>query len=108
MTARSDHSDLTTCDWTDEFCDCRDLGTIYSLITEEELCARRYWRRQVPKRRWGVPKPVGKNSVLGNPVQNSVRADDRGVHCAVFVLPLPGASTGTGVSSACSLPAAIT
>jgi len=39
MTARSDHSDLTTCDWTDEFCDCRDLGTIYSLITEEELCA---------------------------------------------------------------------
>jgi hypothetical protein len=42
MTARSDHSDLTTCDWTDEFCDCRDLGTIYSLITEEELCARHY------------------------------------------------------------------
>ena len=45
MTARSDHSDLTTCDWTDEFCDCRDLGTIYSLITEEELCARHYWKR---------------------------------------------------------------
>ena len=42
MTARSDHPDLTTCDWTDEFCDCRDLGTIYSLITEEELCARHY------------------------------------------------------------------
>jgi hypothetical protein len=39
MTARSDHPDLTTCDWTDEFCDCRDLGTIYSLITEEDLCA---------------------------------------------------------------------
>ena len=33
MTARSDHPDVTTCDWTDEFCDCRDLGTIYSLIT---------------------------------------------------------------------------
>jgi hypothetical protein len=33
MTARSDLSDFTTCDWTDEFCDCRDLGTIYSLIT---------------------------------------------------------------------------
>jgi len=38
-------SDLTTCDWTDEFCDCRDLGTIHSLITEEELCARHYWKR---------------------------------------------------------------
>jgi len=45
MTARSDHSDLTTCDWTDEFCDCRDLGTIYSLITEEDLYARHYWKR---------------------------------------------------------------
>ena len=33
------------CDWTDEFCDCRDLGTIYSLITEEDLCARHYWKR---------------------------------------------------------------
>jgi hypothetical protein len=31
--------------WTDEFCDCRDLGTIYSLITEEELCARHYWKK---------------------------------------------------------------
>ena len=45
MTARSDHSDLTTCDWTDEFCDCRDLGTIYRLITEEDLCPRHYWKR---------------------------------------------------------------
>ena len=45
MTARSDHSNLTTCDWTDEFCDCRDLGTVDCLITEEELCARHYWKR---------------------------------------------------------------
>jgi len=45
MTVRSDHSDLTTCDWTDEFYDCRDLGTIYSLITEEDLCARHYRKR---------------------------------------------------------------
>ena len=45
MTARLDHSNLTTCDWTDEFCDCRNLGTIYSLITEEDLCARHYWKR---------------------------------------------------------------
>jgi hypothetical protein len=29
----------------DEFCDCRDLGTIYSLISEEALCARHYWKR---------------------------------------------------------------
>jgi hypothetical protein len=45
MTARSDHSDLTTCDWTDKFWDCLDLGTIYSLITEEDLCARHYRKR---------------------------------------------------------------
>jgi hypothetical protein len=45
MTARSDYSDLATCDWTDEFCDCRDLSTVYCLITEEELCARHYWKR---------------------------------------------------------------
>jgi Flp pilus assembly pilin Flp len=25
--------------------DCRDLGTIYSRITEEDLCARHYWKR---------------------------------------------------------------
>jgi hypothetical protein len=43
--AGSDHSDLTTCDWTDEFCDCRDLGRIFSLITEEDLSARHYWKR---------------------------------------------------------------
>jgi len=31
--------------WTDEFCDCRDLGTICCLLTEENLCARHYWKR---------------------------------------------------------------
>jgi hypothetical protein len=64
MTARSDHSDLTTCDWTDEFCDCRDLGTIYSLITEEDLCARHYWKRlaQLPTAALdvGLKKPAEK------------------------------------------------
>jgi hypothetical protein len=64
MTARSDHSDLTTCDWTDEFCDCRDLGTIYSLITEEDLCARHYWKRlrQLPTAALedGLKKPAAK------------------------------------------------
>jgi hypothetical protein len=33
------------CDWADEFCDCRDLGTICCLLTEENLCARHYWKR---------------------------------------------------------------
>ena len=64
MTARSDHSDLTTCDWTDEFCDCRDLGTIYSLITEEDLCARHYRKRmaQLPTAALdvGLKKPAAK------------------------------------------------
>jgi hypothetical protein len=52
MTARSDHSDLTTCDWTDEFCDCRDLGTIYRLITEESSVLAtigRGWRNCRPR-----------------------------------------------------------
>ena len=64
MTARSDHSDLTTCNWTDEFCDCRDLGTIYSLITEEDLYARHYWKRlaQLPTAALevGLKKPAAK------------------------------------------------
>jgi hypothetical protein len=42
--AGSHHSPLTTCDGTDEFCDCGDLGRIYSLITVEDLCARHYWK----------------------------------------------------------------
>jgi hypothetical protein len=45
MTVHSDHSDLTTCDWTDDFCDCRDPATIHCLSTEEDLCARHYWKR---------------------------------------------------------------
>jgi hypothetical protein len=64
MNARSKHSDLTTCYWTDEFCDCRDLGTIYSLITEEELCARHYSKRlaQLPTAALdvGLKKPAAK------------------------------------------------
>ena len=62
--AGSDHSDLTTCDWTDEFCDCRDLGTIYSVITDEDLCARHYWKRlaQLPTAALevGLKKPAAK------------------------------------------------
>jgi len=64
MTARSDHPDLTSCDWTDEFFDCRDLGTIYGLITEEELCARHDWKRlaQLPTAALdvGLKKPAAK------------------------------------------------
>lgn len=40
-----DRSHLTTCDWTDVFCDCRDLGTIHCLETEEDLCFRHYVMR---------------------------------------------------------------
>lgn len=36
---------FTICDWTDEFCDCRDLATICCLVTEEDLCARHYAKR---------------------------------------------------------------
>ena len=64
MTTRSDHPDLTACDWTDEFCDCRDLGTVYSLVTEEELCARHYWKRlaQLPTAALdvGLKKPAAR------------------------------------------------
>ena len=37
-------------------------------------------RYEVPKRRCGWRNQSGKNSVLGNAVQDAVRADDRGVH----------------------------
>jgi hypothetical protein len=40
-----DRSHLTTCDWADVFCDCRDLGTIHCLETEEDLCFRHYVMR---------------------------------------------------------------
>ena len=36
---------FTICDWYDEFCDCRDPGTVCCLITEEVLCARHYTKR---------------------------------------------------------------
>lgn len=68
MTVHSDHSDLTTCDWTDEFCDCRDPATIHCLSTEEDLRARHYWKRlaEMPSEESvvGLKKPaatVGRN-----------------------------------------------
>jgi len=44
---------------------CRDLGTIYSLITDEELCARHYRKRlaQLPTTAAldvGLKKPAAK------------------------------------------------
>ena len=36
---------FTICDWTDEFCDCRELATICCLLTEEDLCTRYYTKR---------------------------------------------------------------
>ena len=43
--SKSDVPLFTVCDWTDEFCDCSDLGTICCLLTEENLCARHYSKR---------------------------------------------------------------
>jgi hypothetical protein len=40
-----DRSPLTTCDWTDMFCDCREVGTIHCLKTEEDLCFRHFVMR---------------------------------------------------------------
>jgi hypothetical protein len=40
-----DRSHLTTCNWADQFCDCRELGTIHCLETEEDLCSRHYGMR---------------------------------------------------------------
>ena len=45
MIAKS-HPALTVCDWTDEFCDYRDLATVHCLYTEEDLCPRHYVKRQ--------------------------------------------------------------
>jgi hypothetical protein len=67
MTVHSEHLDLTTCDWTDEFCDCRDLATTHCLSTEEDLCVRHYWKRlaEMPSEAVvGLKKPaatVGRN-----------------------------------------------
>jgi hypothetical protein len=64
MAARSDHSDLTICNWTDEFCNCRDLGTTHCLGTEEDLCERHYWKRlaELPTAAMavGLKKPAAK------------------------------------------------
>ena len=57
---------FTICDWYDEFCDCRDPGTVCCLITEEVLCARHYTKRLAARGRtaerlrgvsWGVASP---------------------------------------------------
>jgi hypothetical protein len=48
-----DRSHLTTCDWTDVFWDCRDMGTIHCRETEEDLCFRHYVMRLTE-----TPSPV--------------------------------------------------
>lgn len=40
---------LRTCDWSDEHCDCRELGTIHHLPSEQEFCERHF--RMVEARR---------------------------------------------------------
>jgi hypothetical protein len=68
-----DRSHLTTCDWTDMFCDCRDLGTIHCLETEEDLCFRHYVmrlaERPAPAIAAGMKKPVASVGVDGQAVR---------------------------------------
>jgi hypothetical protein len=68
-----DRSHLTTCDWTDEFCGCRDLGTIHCLAFEEDLCSRHYQMRLAE-----APSPVVAAS-LKKP-SASVGLDGQAVH----------------------------
>ena len=55
-------SHLTTCDWADQFCDCRELGTVHCLETEEDLCSRHYGMRLAetlnPAFATGLKKPA--------------------------------------------------
>lgn len=56
-----DRPNLTTCYWVDKFCDCRELGTIHCLETEEDLCSRHYLLRlaeAAPEFASGQKKPV--------------------------------------------------
>ena len=57
-----DRPNLTTCYWADEFCDCRELGTIHCLETEEDLCPRHFVMRLAdrpsPAIAAGLKKPV--------------------------------------------------
>lgn len=33
---------LTTCDWSDEFCDCAQRATVHDLHSEQEFCLRHF------------------------------------------------------------------
>ena len=36
---------LVMCDFADEYCDCRDKGTVHLIETEETLCVRHFQQR---------------------------------------------------------------
>ncbi len=40
-------SHLSTCDFNDEYCVCREVATVHHLASEHEFCARHF--RQVTK-----------------------------------------------------------
>jgi hypothetical protein len=33
---------LRRCDWQDEYCDCKEQGTVHDLKSEQEFCARHF------------------------------------------------------------------
>ena len=33
---------LRRCDWQDEFCDCKEQGTVHDLKSEQEFCSRHF------------------------------------------------------------------
>jgi hypothetical protein len=35
-------ANLVRCDWADEHCNCRELGTVYHIPTELEFCERHF------------------------------------------------------------------
>ena len=37
-----DQAQLSTCDFADEYCDCRDKATVHHLKSEQEFCARHF------------------------------------------------------------------
>lgn len=69
-----DRSHLTTCDWTDVFCDCRDLGTIHCLETEEDLCFRHYVMRLAETPSPAFP-PGPKKSVVSVGLNGQMRSE---------------------------------
>lgn len=42
-------ANLTTCYWSDEHCDCREIGTIHDLQSGNDFCARHFRMLEVSR-----------------------------------------------------------